>query len=72
MAALKVWISGPTILVAMDVGIAMQIIVKKQLEQTVENTTQTPPLLIGEVGPEDKITERKMFSCKVNQLRLDL
>ena len=30
------------------------------------------PLLIGEVGPEDKITERKMFSCKVNQLRLDL
>lgn len=30
------------------------------------------PLLIGEVGPEDKITERKMFSCKVDQLRLDL
>lgn len=30
------------------------------------------PLLIGEVGPEDKIIERKMFSCKVNQLRLDL
>lgn len=29
------------------------------------------PLLIGEVGPEDKITERKMFSCKVNQIRLD-
>lgn len=30
------------------------------------------PLLIGEVEPDDKITERKMFSCKVNQLRLDL
>jgi len=30
------------------------------------------PLLIGEVGPEDKITERKMFSCKVNQIRLEL
>lgn len=30
------------------------------------------PLLIGEVGPEDKITERKMFSCKVNQLWLNL
>ena len=30
------------------------------------------PLLIGEVGPEDKITERKMFSCKVSQLRLEL
>lgn len=30
------------------------------------------PLLVGDVGPKDKITERKMFSCKVNQLRLDL
>lgn len=30
------------------------------------------PLLIGEVGSEDKITERKMFSCKVNQFRIDL
>ena len=30
------------------------------------------PLIIGEVGAEDKITERKMFSCKVNQLRFDL
>lgn len=32
----------------------------------------TSPLLIGEVGPEDKIIERKMFSCKVDQLQLDL
>lgn len=30
------------------------------------------PLLIGEVGPEDKITERKMFSCKATQTRLEL
>ncbi len=30
------------------------------------------PLLIGEVGPEERITERKMFSCKVNQIRLEL
>ena len=30
------------------------------------------PLLMGKVGPDDKITERKMFSCKVNQLRFDL
>lgn len=30
------------------------------------------PLLIGEVGPDDKITEREMFSCRVNQLHLDL
>ena len=30
------------------------------------------PLLIGEVGPEDKITERKISSCKVNQLRFEL
>ena len=30
------------------------------------------PLLIGEIGPEDKITERKVASCKVNQLQLEL
>ncbi len=30
------------------------------------------PLLIGEVGPEDKITERKMHSCLVDQIRFDL
>jgi len=30
------------------------------------------PLLIGEIGPGDKITERRMFSCKASQLRLDL
>ena len=30
------------------------------------------PLLIGEVGAEDKITERKMFSYKVNQIRFDM
>ena len=29
------------------------------------------PLLVGEVGPNDKITERKMVSYKVNQIRLD-
>lgn len=29
------------------------------------------PLLIGEVGPEDKITERKMHSCMVNQMQFD-
>lgn len=30
------------------------------------------PLLIGAVGPEDKITPRKMASCKADQLRFDL
>lgn len=30
------------------------------------------PLLIGEIRPEDKITERKMFSYKVNQISLNL
>lgn len=30
------------------------------------------PLLIGEVGPEDKITERKMHSCLVDQIQFDL
>ena len=30
------------------------------------------PLLIGEVGPEDKITPRKMASCKADQIRFDL
>lgn len=29
------------------------------------------PLLVGEVGPEDKITERKMCSCMVNQTQLE-
>lgn len=29
------------------------------------------PLLIGEVGPEDKVTERKMLSYRGNQLQLD-
>ena len=41
VAALKVWISAPTILVAMAAGIAMQVIAKKQLRQTAENTIQT-------------------------------
>ena len=30
------------------------------------------PLLFGEVGPEDKITERKVKSCKVTQIRFDV
>lgn len=30
------------------------------------------PLLIGEIGPEDKVTERKMVSYKVNQIKFDL
>ena len=29
-------------------------------------------LLFGEVGSDDKITERKVMSCKVNQLRFDI
>ena len=27
------------------------------------------PLLVGEVGPDDKITERKMHSCRDNQVQ---
>ena len=30
------------------------------------------PLLFGEVGPDDKITERKVMSCKINQIRFDI
>ena len=30
------------------------------------------PLLFGEVGPEDRITERKVKSCKVTQIRFDV
>lgn len=30
------------------------------------------PLLIGAVGPEDKITEREVFSCKTGQFRFDI
>lgn len=30
------------------------------------------PLLLGEIGPEDKITKRKMSSFRVDQLMLDL
>ena len=29
------------------------------------------PLLLGDVGPEDQIIERKMVSYKVNQIQLD-
>lgn len=29
------------------------------------------PLLLGEIGPEDKITDRKMVSYRVDQLQLD-
>lgn len=32
----------------------------------------TSPLLIGEVDPDDKITERAMHSCLVNQIQFDL
>ena len=30
------------------------------------------PLLFGEVGPDDKITERKVTSCRVNQIKFDI
>ncbi len=30
------------------------------------------PLLIGEVGSEDKITERKMFSYRIDQIQFDM
>ena len=30
------------------------------------------PLLFGEVGFDDKITERKVMSCKINQIRFDI
>lgn len=30
------------------------------------------PLLFGEVGSDDKITERKVMSCKINQIRFDI
>ena len=30
------------------------------------------PLLFGEVGNNDKITERKVMSCKINQIRFDM
>lgn len=30
------------------------------------------PLLLGEVGSDDKITERKVMSCKINQIRFDI
>lgn len=30
------------------------------------------PLLIGEISPDDKITERKMCSCMVNQIQFEL
>lgn len=30
------------------------------------------PLLVGEIGPEDKIVPRKMVSCRMDQMRFDL
>lgn len=30
------------------------------------------PLLFGEVGPDDKITEKKVTSCRVNQISFDI
>lgn len=30
------------------------------------------PLLVGEIGPEDRIIPRKMVSCRVDQMRFDL
>lgn len=30
------------------------------------------PLLFGDIGQDDKITERKMHSCKVNQIKFDV
>lgn len=37
-----------------------------------ENHDPTSPLLIGTVGPDDKITERKMHLYRVDQMRLDI
>lgn len=37
-----------------------------------EKHNPNSPLLIGAVGPEDKITKREMFSCKTGQLRFDI
>lgn len=34
--------------------------------------TPQSPLLIGEIGPKDKITERKMYSCIENQIQFNL
>ena len=36
-----------------------------------EKHNPASPLLVGEVSPDDKITEKKMVSYKVNQIRLD-
>lgn len=44
----------------------------KTVGTNIGNHNPQSPLLIGEIGPEDKITERKMHSCKVNQIEFDL
>lgn len=46
--------------------------IEKALGANVGKHNPESPLLIGEVGTEDKITERKISSCKVNQLRFEL
>ena len=45
--------------------------IEKAVETTRGKHDPGSPLLMGKVGPDDKVTERKMFSCKVNQLRFD-
>ncbi len=44
----------------------------KTVHANAEKHNPQSPLLIGEVGPEDKITERKMHSCLVDQIQFDL
>lgn len=39
---------------------------------SVERHNPISPLLMGEIGPEDRITERKIFSCRDAQIRLSL
>ncbi len=45
---------------------------KKTLRADNVKNDPDAPLLTGEIGPEDKITRRKMLSCRVTQLRLEL
>lgn len=43
---------------------------QKRIDANVKLHDPDSPLLIGHVGPEDRITERKMSSCMVRQLSL--
>ena len=45
---------------------------QKRIDANVKLHDPDSPLLIGHVGPEDRITERKMSSCMVRQLSLDV